>query len=267
MAHRNLSALEALFDILTDAPWWTSLLVGGISYAALRFAFPVIWSNPKTMLGILAGASSQLAWISVILALPAMVSMFKSAGKRRMLDRQNGIGSIRSLSWKQFEELLGEAYRRQGFTVSENPGMGVDGGIDLTIKRGDDTYLVQCKHWKTRKVGVKVVREMLGLMTAHSATGAIIVTSGVFTKEAIDFAAAQHIKLVNGDGLVRMIGALQTTPAITSVSSALTVSARRCPRCGKDQALRTARRGANTGAKFWGCSNFPNCRYTEVVSG
>lgn len=267
MARRNLSALEALFDILTDAPWWTSLLVGGISYAALRFAFPIIWSNPKTMLGILAGATSQFAWISVIFAFPAMVSMFQSAGKRRMLDRQNGIGSIRSLPWKRFEELVGEAYRRQGFTVFENPDKGTDGGIDLTIKRGSNTYLVQCKHWKTHKVGVKVVREMLGLMAAHGATGAIVVTSGVFTKESIDFATAQHIELIDGNGLVRMISALQATPAITAVSSALTVSARTCPRCGKDQVLRTARRGANTGGKFWGCQNFPNCRYTEVASG
>jgi hypothetical protein len=34
----------------------------------------------------------------------------------------------------------------------------------------------------------------------------------------------------------------------------------RCPKCGGEMILRTARTGANQGGKFWGCSNFPRCR-------
>ena len=34
----------------------------------------------------------------------------------------------------------------------------------------------------------------------------------------------------------------------------------RCPKCGGDMILRTARSGANQGGKFWGCSNYPRCR-------
>jgi len=33
-----------------------------------------------------------------------------------------------------------------------------------------------------------------------------------------------------------------------------------CPKCGKKMVLRTARQGENAGKKFWGCSNFPECR-------
>jgi len=33
-----------------------------------------------------------------------------------------------------------------------------------------------------------------------------------------------------------------------------------CPKCGNDMVLRTAKRGAKAGSKFWGCSGFPNCR-------
>ena len=38
------------------------------------------------------------------------------------------------------------------------------------------------------------------------------------------------------------------------------VPAPRCPKCGGDMILRTARNGANQGGKFWGCSNYPRCR-------
>ena len=33
-----------------------------------------------------------------------------------------------------------------------------------------------------------------------------------------------------------------------------------CPLCGKPMALRTARKGPNAGAQFWGCSAFPECK-------
>lgn len=35
-----------------------------------------------------------------------------------------------------------------------------------------------------------------------------------------------------------------------------------CPKCGKLMALRTARKGANSGSQFWGCSGYPDCRAT-----
>lgn len=37
----------------------------------------------------------------------------------------------------------------------------------------------------------------------------------------------------------------------------------RCPRCGGELILRTARKGTNTGNRFYGCGNFPKCRYTQ----
>lgn len=41
------------------------------------------------------------------------------------------------------------------------------------------------------------------------------------------------------------------------------VPERVCPQCGARLVLRTARRGENAGNKFWGCSSFPKCRFTE----
>ena len=37
----------------------------------------------------------------------------------------------------------------------------------------------------------------------------------------------------------------------------------RCPRCGSELVLRTAKRGNNAGNQFYGCSNFPKCRYIQ----
>lgn len=39
----------------------------------------------------------------------------------------------------------------------------------------------------------------------------------------------------------------------------------KCPRCGGDLVLKTAKKGANAGNRFWGCANFPKCRYIKML--
>ena len=38
-----------------------------------------------------------------------------------------------------------------------------------------------------------------------------------------------------------------------------------CPKCGSKLVLRTARKGANSGNQFYGCSAFPKCRFIKNV--
>ena len=38
-----------------------------------------------------------------------------------------------------------------------------------------------------------------------------------------------------------------------------------CPKCGAELVLRTAKKGSNAGNQFYGCSNFPKCRYIQNV--
>jgi DNA-binding helix-hairpin-helix protein with protein kinase domain len=63
-----------------------------------------------------------------------------------------------------------------------------------------------------------------------------------------------------------------STPALShsagtqhSTSSSQRTSAPSCPRCGSPMQRRTARRGANAGGQFWGCSRYPGCRGTRNV--
>jgi len=41
----------------------------------------------------------------------------------------------------------------------------------------------------------------------------------------------------------------------------------KCPLCGKLLTLRTARKGPNAGAQFWGCSGYPQCRGVIKLDG
>lgn len=39
-----------------------------------------------------------------------------------------------------------------------------------------------------------------------------------------------------------------------------------CPQCGSELVLRTAKKGTNVGQQFYGCTNFPNCRFILNLS-
>lgn len=38
-----------------------------------------------------------------------------------------------------------------------------------------------------------------------------------------------------------------------------------CPLCGSPLVIRTAGKGSFDGRKFYGCSNYPKCRYTRKI--
>lgn len=121
--------------------------------------------------------------------------------------------ALTRVAWDRMEHLLAEHYRARGYDV-DHVGTGAsrgryDGGIDLKLRKGSEYILVQCKHWNAYQVTHNAVHELLGIMVNQGATGAILVTSGEFTRAAIEAATRQgHVQLVDGDDLREMIGPL-----------------------------------------------------------
>jgi len=120
---------------------------------------------------------------------------------------------IATLSWRDFERRVDEAFRRQGFTVTgfgrKRSGFGrngPDGGVDLGLTKNGERFLVHCKHWRKRHIGVTVVRELQDIMSAHGAHGGFVLTGGEFTSEARDTADSCNITLVDGAALEELIG-------------------------------------------------------------
>jgi restriction system protein len=182
MARRNGSILIDLIDL----PWWVSVAFSACVFIVVRFLVPLfipagpVTSSNYAMKGFLGGLS-QAAPFAVVFLIPAPIAAHRQWRERRLLDSQEGLSSIRALSWQRFETLVSEAYRRQGYAVTRLGGNGSDGGVDLVIEKEGSRFLVQCKQWNAWKVGVKVIRELYGVMTVQKAQGAIVVTSGVFT--------------------------------------------------------------------------------------
>ncbi len=156
--------------------------------------------------------------------------------------------ALSRVGWADLERLLATYYREVGWWV-EHAGTGgtgakFDGGVDLRIRRDAEIVLVQCKHWNVKQVTHNAVHELLGVMINQGATGAILVSSGEFTRAAIEAAQRHgHVKLIDGVTLRGMLGPLpEGEPASAPMS--VSVSAP-----GVHAA--PTRAPANTNAWFW----------------
>lgn len=277
MAKRKKSSLlEDIIELVALLPWWAGVGMALIFYIWLHY----VASQPMTaaptdlkQMGSFVGAQFWRA-IATLLQYVIPVACLFGAGisaykrhERNQLHR--GIAespsrdALEKISWLQFEKLVGEVFRRKGFTVEERGGKGPDGGVDLVLRLGNDRYLVQCKQWKAERVGVATVRELYGVMAAEHAVGGFIVTSGQFTDDAKRFVEGRSIELVATDmllALVRDTADLDVNPAIHQMDQAP-----ECPSCGSPMVKRVARKGVRMGEAFWGCSRYPGCRGVRAM--
>lgn len=87
-----------------------------------------------------------------------------------------------------------------GFNVETTKASG-DGGIDLIAYNSQPLlsgkYIIQCKRY-TGSVGEPVIRDLYGVVTSERANKGILMTSGVFTKQAQIFAQGKPMELIDG---------------------------------------------------------------------
>lgn len=261
---------EGILDILTTLPWWASIVAAATVYIGLKWILPALLGG-NVLLQPLAGAMKAGAWIfALVFLIPAPFAALNTAKRRRLLDTQTGLESVRAMGWREFEMLVGEAFRRQGYRVEERGGDGPDGGIDLVLYRQGRTTIVQCKRWRSAQVGVSLVRELFGVMNSEHADEAIFVSSGNYSPDALAFVNGKPIRLIDGESLVGMIAEVQAEQRIdmtptTGPSAAPSAEVRPCPVCSSSMVKRTAKSGSRAGQAFWGCSKYPACRGTRPV--
>lgn len=170
---------------------------------------------------------------------------------------------IRDLEWKRFEDVCQQFYEKKGIR-SDTTNLGPDGGIDIRLYQDDSgrpTSIVQCKAWGERYVGVKPIRELLGVMTHEKIGKAFFMTSGSYSDEAKAVAQANRITLIDGNMLLMMIQRLPAPEreSLLAFATQGDYATPTCPGCGIPM---LAKKGTNGRPDFWGCQNYPRCRHT-----
>jgi restriction system protein len=293
MARRKKSSLaEDVIAVIALMPWWAGALLAIVSYfwlhgIAVRPVMVAPASASLPLQSVWKGLASAGQYILPLLCIAgAGVSFWQRRQRNRLVTtvvQSDANDVLHGMNWRDFEVLVAEGFRLQGYRAEETGGGGPDGGIDLVLSRpgsnGREKFLVQCKQWRAFKVGVDVVRELYGVMASRGAAGGFVVTSGRFTDEAVRFANGTNVTLVDGPKLHKLIQqarAARPPSADTDASPAprsapeptrkpAASTAPDCPVCNKPMTRRTAQRGANAGRAFWGCTGYPACRGTRPI--
>ena len=172
-----------------------------------------------------------------------------------------------AIEWRRFEAVCEALFAQAGFQTDSH-SHGPDGGVDIWLhsRHADRAVsVVQCKHWRSRPVGVKEVREFFGVMASHGLKRGTYATSSSFTADALAFAQANGIHTLDGEGLLALIA--KRTPeqqqALLAVAHEGEYWRPTCASCGLKMVERTPREG---GVAFWGCPRFPACRRTLAMA-
>ena len=136
MSRRSRSSM----DLISTLPWQVGVVLGVVGYVGFRYGVGWGFSTFGGPLGDTIGKQlstdtyAPIAWLWVgICCVAALISYFDDRRRKRLLDLQSSLESVRGLDWREFEMLVGEAFHRQGFDVLETGLGGPDGGIDLIL--------------------------------------------------------------------------------------------------------------------------------------
>lgn len=97
-----------------------------------------------------------------------------------------------------FESLCADLLERMGYTVViTNPRK--DGGYDLEIWKRMTHCIVECKCYPiTTKISRPQLQKLIGANAIKQANGTWFITTSDYTKEAIEYAKAVGMILING---------------------------------------------------------------------
>lgn len=180
-------------------------------------------------------------------------------------DRHETLKLIRAMHPREFEYYIADILTRSGYKVKVVGGDGrPDGGVDIVARREGVYYLVQCKKYIDRDVGVSHLREFYGVavdLVHRRQFKMIFVSTTYFTDAAKKFAKKKGIKLIDGDYLLDIVFAEEGTGSKIGLNGQSREEVLRntqpaCPVCTRRLTWRKGPHG-----DFVGCSGYPSCKY------
>lgn len=203
-----------------------------------------------------------------------------------------------SLSPRDFEDIVIQMYRRLGYKA-QGTKMSNDMGRDGFVSKDGETFVIECKRYAVdKRIGRPPLQKLFAAVTEERANGGILVTTAEFTATAITYSRKYNIELVNGQRLALLMNkafpdksdanimrvmcqdcgeilelpfpnslhaiscgkmhTIQISGSLQDISVKPLTGKKYCEKCGKELRVVNGWRG-----KFWGCTGYPQCRFTQ----
>jgi HJR/Mrr/RecB family endonuclease len=188
---------RVILGLVTRVSGRTAALITMFLYAAgllvpIALGWAPLFHLEANLIGTALAASVGFGWLLIQL---------QARDRRHLLEWTS---NLRLLTAQEFEWLVGELFRREGWKVGETGRQGgPDGNIDLVLARDAERRIVQCKRWTAWQVGVDDIRAFAGTLLREGLPGGAgtFVTLSDFTDSARTEAATTGIVLLDNHDL------------------------------------------------------------------
>ncbi len=121
-------------------------------------------------------------------------------------DTQWDAAVLAKLDQQGFTAVVRAMFAQAGFTSEVLPGNAA-AGVDLRLQSRENTTvrITRCKQISNKPVGETALREFFDTTTAQQTSNGTFATSSLFTAEAVRFARANGIALLDSGALLRQI--------------------------------------------------------------
>ncbi len=179
---------KSLFAILLRSPWSVSFAITiGFALAAKAwlpvqyFVFGALGGLPFAVIGAVA------AW-----------RQFSAPNAAHVTDTLAQIGAMQ---WQEFSINIAQAFQRDGYEVQRLDGVAAD----FALVKAGRTTLLSCKRWKAAHLGLEIFQALEATRSARAAHCSLCITTGAVTYKARQFAAAQHMTVMQGTELAQLL--------------------------------------------------------------
>ena len=185
---------DLIFKRVAHLPGRMVAIIALLLYPGLALLLPLAlgWSGIY-----IASVNFFGATLAACVGLGWLVVQVQTRDRRHLVEWTT---DLRLLDAAEFEWLVGELFRREGWEVEETGRQdGPDGNVDLCLTGDRERRLVQCKRWTSWLVGVDDVRAFAGTLLTEGYGGSqgIFVTLSGFTTQAQEEAAKSGLALVD----------------------------------------------------------------------
>ncbi len=197
--------------LLSRLPWWMGLAGAALAYLglhrlALRWDLPDPGADSPHLIPTLAGLGQWLIPAALLVASGvAGYRRYRALRLHRDLAADPVGATLRDLGRGDFEALVGEAFRRLGYQVSEPLGGQAAGVGALLLSRADGRALVQARYWQAWRIGAAEVQGLIAAMAASGVGRGYLVIPGEFGRDARRLAEGRPIELIDAAGLAALV--------------------------------------------------------------
>jgi hypothetical protein len=191
----------AVVSTLLGGAFLALVAIGSSGWRLVPAAWPA-WTNALALAAVVSSGVLLGALAALLAALLRdVLAPGHLGGPGRNSPQEEPFSSLPArfayMGGAEFENEMALLLRACGYSVHRAPKSGGALGVDLLLRKGNNTIAVQLKRWSA-PVGDRSVQALFGGRVHHGADEAWLITTSRFTPKALELARTAGVRLVDG---------------------------------------------------------------------